>query len=264
MKPFFAAAAALVIAATVASCGAPAPNQPAAASTSAPAASQPIGVASFNAAQQADIRAVVRDYLLRDPAVLEDALQALAAQKTAQRRTTMETDTRSFAFGPRDAPITIVEFFDYRCPYCHAALEWINGVMARRRDVRIIFREYPILTRQSEEAARAAMASIRQNRYLPFHRALMGFPGDLTSAQIDTIARQSGVDVARMRRDMADPAIDQYLRQTLELANEAQVNGTPSFFINGRYVSGWPGPEDLDRIVNEAAAAAQRDGGRSR
>ena len=141
MKTFFAAAAALVIAATATSCGAPAPDQPAAASAPAPAASQPIGVASFNAAQQTDIRAVVRDYLLRDPAVLEDALEALAAQKTAERRTTMESDTRSFAFGPRDAPITIVEFFDYRCPYCHAALEWINGVMARRRDVRIIFRE---------------------------------------------------------------------------------------------------------------------------
>lgn len=254
------ASATLALALAAASCSQPAQqaSAPPAAAAPTPAPTQPIEVTNFDAAQQADIRAVVRDYLVRDPSVLEDALEALAAQKAAQRRQEFETDPRSYSHGPRNAPVTVVELFDYRCPHCHDALEWVNSVIASRRDVRFVFREYPILTQQSAEAARAAMASMRQNRYLPFHRALMGFGGDLTSAQIDTLARQNGIDVARMRRDMNDPQIEDQFRRTMELAADSGMTGTPAFVINGRVVNGYPGPEELDRILREATDAARQ------
>ncbi|MGE0045901.1 MAG: DsbA family protein [Hyphomonadaceae bacterium] len=253
------ACAAVALSLAGASCSRQSEQAQAPAAAPAPPITQSIDVSQFNEAQQADIRAIVRDYLVRDPAVLEAALEALAAQKADERRREFENDTRSYSHGPANAAVTIVELYDYRCPYCHAALEWVNRVIATRRDVRVVFREHPILTQQSHEAALAAMAVLQQNRqrFLPFHRALMAFRGDLTSAQIDTLARNAGVDVARMRRDMGNPEIEEQFRRTMELASESGMTGTPAFVINGRVVNGYPGPEELDRVLREATEAAR-------
>jgi len=200
----------------------------------APAAAQ-----SFNAQQQAEIRALVRDYLVNNPDALEDALDALAARKDSQRWGEIASDARDFSMGPANAPITIVEFYDYRCPYCHAAAEWVNEISRTRRDVRIVFKELPVLGPESLEAARAALAAKPQGRYVAFHRALMAFRGDLTSDQIDRIARASGVDVARMRRAMDDEALNAHLQDIQGLAVDTGVTGTPGFMINGELIQGF-------------------------
>ncbi|MGE0827940.1 MAG: DsbA family protein [Hyphomonadaceae bacterium] len=214
-------------------------------------------VESFNEAQQADIRAVVRDYLVRDPTVLREALDALAARAEEERETEIAEDPRSFSIGPADAPVTLVEFFDYRCPYCHAAMDWVFHVVRTRRDVRVVFKEFPVLGPQSVEASRAAIASIKQGRYQQFHRALMSHRGDLTSDAIDTLARQQGVDVARMRRDMDSDEITAILQRNRELGAEANVTGTPAFMINGEWVSGFSHPDDLNAALRAAAEAAR-------
>ena len=207
---------------------------------------------SFTSEQQADIRAVVRDYLVRDPTVLREALDQLEARTAADRRHEIEADPRAFAIGPADAPITIVEFFDYRCPYCHAAMAWLFNVKDNRRDVRIVFKEFPVLGAQSLEAARAALAAQKQNRYLQMHEALMGFRGEMTSEQIDVIARQAGVNVERMRRDMEGDDITAILQRNHELAAQAGVNGTPGFMINGEWTYGYD-EAALNRSLREAA-----------
>lgn len=217
---------------------------------------------TFNAQERAEIRAVVRDYLVRNPDVLREALEALEAQAAEERRVRIETDTRDFSIGPADAPIVIVEFFDYRCGFCRAALDWANEVQRGRNDVRFVFKEFPILSQESLEAARAAIASIPQGRYLAFHRALMSYTGELNSAEIDRIARQAGVDVARMRRRMDDPVsgaqIDALLQETRGLAVDlvgGGAPGTPLFMINGQVIQGFR-REDLDAALREARRAA--------
>ncbi|HRO04696.1 MAG TPA: thioredoxin domain-containing protein, partial [Terricaulis sp.] len=80
---------------------------------------------SFNAQEQAEIRALVREYLVRNPDVLREALDSLETRVNAERWEQVRADSRDFAIGPADAPVVIVEFFDYRCTYCHAALEWV-------------------------------------------------------------------------------------------------------------------------------------------
>ncbi|HVK81050.1 MAG TPA: thioredoxin domain-containing protein, partial [Verrucomicrobiae bacterium] len=151
---------------------------------------------NFNAQEQAEIRAIVREYLVRNPDVLREALDALETRVTAERWRQIRNDPRDFALGPANAPITIVEFYDYRCAYCHAALEWLSDVVRTRNDVRVVFKELPILSAESMEAARAALAARPQGRYWQFHQALMSFPlnQQLTTAEIDRIARQSGID----------------------------------------------------------------------
>lgn len=211
----------------------------------------PSSAQTFNAQEQAEIRAVVRDYLVENPDVLREALDALAERTSAQRWQRLKSDPRDFSLGPADAPIVIVEFFDYRCPYCHAALEWINDVARTRRDVRVVLKELPVLSEASMESARASIAALPQGRYWQFHRALMAFQGDLTSARIDQLARQSGIDVARMRRAMANDDITSLLEDNRASAIDLGGNATPIFLINGETVHGF-NRQVLDERLREA------------
>ena len=223
----------------------------------APAAS----AQALTPAQKAEVRATVRDYIKQNPEIVQEALDELQKRKDAAERARIaalkpriEGDARDYSAGPRNAPVTIVEFFDYRCPYCHAAMDWVFETMRRNpKTVRVVFKEFPVLGPQSVEASQAAVASIRQGRYQPFHHAIMAFRGDLTSQQIDVLARQSGIDVARMRRDMNDVAILNHLRDNHQLAADAVIEGTPAFTINGEWIRGWD-----EREANRVLAAALR------
>ena len=214
----------------------------------APAASS---AQTFNAQEQAEIRAVVRDYLVRNPDVLREALDALAERTDSERWQRMKSDPRDFSMGPANAPIVIVEFFDYRCPYCHAALQWVDDIRRTRNDVRIVFKEFPILSEASMEAARANIAAMPQGRYWQFHRALMSFRGDLTSQRIDQLARQSGIDVPRMRRGMNSPEVTRLLEENRAMAVDMGSNATPLFVINGEQVQGFDA-ERLNTRLREA------------
>jgi protein-disulfide isomerase len=214
----------------------------------------PAAAQSFNGQEQAEIRAIVRQYLVDNPDVLREALDALAERSSAERWQQIRNDPRDFAIGPADAPITIVEFYDYRCAYCHSALQWVIDVTRSRRDVRVVFKELPILSNASMEASRAAVAAMPQGRFLQFHQALMSFPldRDMTSADIDTIARRSGIDVARMRRAMENPEITTLLEENRGHAIDYNITGTPGFVINGELVPGF-NEQLLNTRLREAA-----------
>jgi protein-disulfide isomerase len=201
----------------------------------APAAAQ-----TFNGQEQAEIRAIVRNYLVNNPDVLREALDALQARTESERWQRLKSDTRDFSIGPSNAPIVIVEFFDYRCAFCHAALEWVADIARTRDDVRIVLKEFPILSPESMEAAQAAVAAMPQGRYWAFHQALMAFRGELSSERIDALARQSGIDVPRMRRAMESPDIIRLLEDNRGLAIDVANNpATPIFVINGEVIAGF-------------------------
>jgi protein-disulfide isomerase len=212
----------------------------------------PASAQTFNAQEQSEIRAIVRDYLVRNPDVLREALDALAERTESERWQRMKSDPRDFSLGPASAPIVIVEFFDYRCTFCHAALEWVDDLRRTRNDVRIVFKEFPILSEASMESARASIAAMPQGRYWAFHRALMTFRGDLTSERIDQLARQSGIDVPRMRRAMESAEITRLLEENRAMAVDMGNTATPLFIINGEQISGFDRAR-LDARVREAA-----------
>jgi len=221
-------------------------------------ASDPALAQSLTPAQKDEVRALVRDYIKQNPEVVQEALDELQRRRDVALRRRIESDARDFSIGPRNAPVTIVEFYDYRCPYCHQAMDWLFEAVRRNpQKVRVIFKEFPVLGPASAEASQAAVASIRQGRYQPFHRALMSHRGDLGSAQIDAIARRSGIDVARMRRDMNDDAIFKHLSDNHELAREAVIEGTPAFMINGQWLRGWD-KNAADRMLAEALRGKRR------
>lgn len=203
------------------------------------ASASPALAQTFNQQQQSEIRALVRDYLVNNPDVLRDALDALEARVSDERWREVKSDPRDFSLGAADAPITIVEFFDYRCAFCHAAYEWVSELARRRPDVRLVLKELPVLGPDSMEAARASLAAMPQGRYWEFHRAMITYQGDLTPEAINRLAQRAGIDVARMRRDMDDESITRQLEQIRAQAIEYQFNGTPGFVINGETIPGF-------------------------
>lgn len=220
------------------------------------AATLPATAQTFNRQQQSEIRALVREYLVNNPDVLREALDALEARASDERWREVKSDPRDFSRGAADAPITVVEFFDYRCAYCHAAYDWISDLVRRRSDVRLVLKELPVLGSDSMEAARASLAAMPQGRYWEFHRALITYQGDLSPEAINRLAQRAGIDVARMRRDMENESITRQLEQIRAQAIEYQFNGTPGFVINGETIPGFH-RETLEARLRSAGQEAR-------
>jgi protein-disulfide isomerase len=199
-------------------------------------------------ADEQKIGEAVRRYLMANPQVLDEV-------RSANVRRLAEGDPRDFSLGPAKAPVTIVEFMDYRCPYCHQAMDWVlTAAKAHPDKVRIIFIDFPVLGAASQEAAALVLAAAKQDKYLTLHQAFMRHQGPLTSDVMDAIARQAGVDVARLRQDMNDPVVRDHLGANFERAGKADFSATPSFLINGVPVQGFD-KERLDSLLAEQLKA---------
>lgn len=224
----------------------------------APAAAQE-GVPS----DQAEFEARVRAYLMEHPEVIVEALQELerrqqAATEAKQKqaisdyRDELTSQARDPVAGNPAGAVTVVEFFDYRCPYCKAVAQDMIDTLTDEGDVRIVFKEFPILGPQSEQAARAALAAQIQDKYLPFHQAVMAHKGELDEAALFAIAEAVGLDVARLRTDMEATEIDETIARNIKLANTLAIGGTPAFVVGDTLVPGALDMETLRKLVAEA------------
>lgn len=208
------------------------------------------------------------NYLLENPEIVEAALRSLQAKREAEERVRVQAAIRdngealrahpmSPVSGNPDGDITVVEFFDYQCGYCKRALPTMEDLLEADPNVRVVWKEFPILGEVSRAAARAAMAADRQGLYLPFHLELMREP-ELTMDRIFEIARGVGLDMDRLLREMADPEIEGYIDETRALAQELGINGTPAFVIGGRLVPGVVNSARMKEIVAEVRSAERK------
>lgn len=190
----------------------------------------------------------VRAYLIANPQVLDEAVQARQQAEEANRVQTINAsvaanaallapDPRDPAIGPADAKVTVIEFFDYRCPGCKAVSEEYLALIRAHPDVRFVFKEWPILDRgddtTSQYAARAALAAHAQGRYLAVHQALMAEPA-LDTAAVDRILVESGVDLDAARRVIGSAETDDQIADINAAGQTLGLVGTPTFLINGR------------------------------
>lgn len=195
---------------------------------------------------KAAIEQIVKDYLLENPEVVMDALIAFEKnsdwESIENLNAEIYSEKRDIVMGPDDAKVTIVEFFDYNCSFCKRSTDWVVDTLDKYpNDVRIIFKETPILDRQSRtsvNASKAALASARQGKYMEMHVALMD-ASRLSDDQIDKIAEENGVNVAQMREDMNDPKIALHVQDTMAVVSEIRpFSGTPFFLFEDEYVAG--------------------------
>ncbi len=211
------------------------------------------------------IERIVRDYLLSNPEVIEEAIDVLRVKRQAEERKRAEAAIarnlealRSHPMSPVSGnaagDVTVVEFFDYRCGFCKRALPAMEALLEEDANVRVVWKEFPILGPVSEFAARAAMAADRQGKYYPFHLALMKEP-ELTEGRVLEIAVKAGLDPERLRQDMEDPAIAAYLDETRALAQEIGITGTPAFVVGGTLVPGVIDAAGMKALVDAARTA---------
>lgn len=205
--------------------------------------------------ERADLEIVIREYILANPEIIPEAMERLQERRMVQMISTvrdgLETPFEGAWAGSADADVTIVEFFDYACGFCRTSLPDIERLLAEDDNLRVVFRELPILSEESVDAARVSLSAARQSEYYIFHRALFaaGRPGDATIA---VAQRSAGLDAARVQRDIADPAIEAEIRNNRELAGQLELTGTPAFVIGDRILSGAVGYERLREAVEEA------------
>jgi len=205
----------------------------------------------------------LRQALRENPEIVLEALQIL---RDRQQRSSLEQASQAVrAHAPEifrnpDSPVggnpngdvTIVEFFDYRCQYCKRSHRVLADLVAEDGRIRFVYKEFPILGPESVEAARAALAARRQGKYLPFHDALMRARGALHGDRLFRIAESTGLDVDRLRADMAAPDIDRAIRENLRLARSLNIRGTPAFVIGERIVPGAIDRPAIDQLVRLA------------
>jgi protein-disulfide isomerase len=207
----------------------------------------------------------VRAYILSHPEIIEEAANKLQSERQAlaesaiklslqQNRTKNERDGRDFVAGNPNGKVTVVEYFDYRCPYCKAAIGDLNKLLMENRDVRLVLKEFPILSPTSERAARAAIGAKAQGKYMEVHSAFLE-EKNLDDAAIDRILAQKGVDVAKAKAVGEQASTTAQLEEIRALGKTSGVTGTPAFIIGDRMVAGW----QPDEILKEIAAV--RKGG---
>jgi protein-disulfide isomerase len=217
---------------------------------------------SLSAEQQTAVRAMIRDTLIQNPEILLEAQRAFEAKqervqndKVAASFIELKRDHADLSFGPANAKITVIEFFDYKCGFCHAANDWVWNLMETRDDVRVIFKELPILSENSHGAAKAAIAAQKQGKYKDFHRALMRAQGDLGPQQVMQIAASVGLDVVKLQKDMDDAKVEAQIAGVRAQATGLGINGTPGFVINGKLITGFA-KDQLDAAIGTAGVDA--------
>jgi protein-disulfide isomerase len=159
--------------------------------------------------------------------------------------------------GNPNGDVTVVEFFDYRCPYCKSVAAAFVDLYEKDGKVRLVLKEFPILGPESEFAAKAALAAQKQGKYREFHLAMMSFKGKMTNDDVRQLAAKVGLDVAKLEQDMQDPAITETINRNYALAEALGIKGTPAFIIGNELV---PGAITADEMQKRIAAVRDSQG----
>jgi protein-disulfide isomerase len=219
-----------------------------------------IATASIDAAQ---VEKIVAGYLRQHPEAVYAALQAYQKQQQAEQADALRATIKATADellhdqatpvgGNPAGDVTIVEFFDYQCPYCKAVAPDLAKALAADGKIRMVYKEFPILGPASITAAKAALAAQAQGKYVAFHDALIGFKGHLSDDDVFSIAVTVGLDVARLKTDMEKPEIKAAIKRNYALADKLNIQGTPAFIIGGEMLPGAASLDELTAAVKRA------------
>jgi protein-disulfide isomerase len=222
---------------------------------------------SFSDTQRGDIEKIVKDYLVTHPEVLEEAMGELSKRQAAdeakkheanvaENAKTIFNSPRGVVLGNKDGDVTFVEFFDYNCGYCKRAMSDMLDLLKTDPKLKVVLKEFPVLSPGSVEAAQVAVAVRMQDptgkKYLDFHQRLLGGRGPADKAHALAAAKDAGLDIARIEKDMASPEAKATIEENFKLAEAMGMNGTPSYVIGKQVVIGAIGLDGLKEKIDVA------------
>ena len=227
-----------------------------------PASSQ-----SISDAQRGEIERIIRDYLLRNPEVLQEAIAELEKRQAKtdaeknkaavkENADALFNSSRHVVIGNPKGDVNFVEFFDYNCGYCKRAVADMMALMKNDANLRVVLKEFPVLGPGSQDAAKVAVAVRMQDKsgkkYLEFHQKLMGGRGQVDKARALAAAKEAGLDVVRIERDLSSDEVRATIEESFKLADKLSLNGTPAYVIGDDVVVGAVGVEALREKINVA------------
>jgi protein-disulfide isomerase len=221
----------------------------------------------FSKAQRGDIEKIVHDYLIAHPEVLQEAMGELEKRQQAAEAAKHKAAVKEHAQALFNSPdevvlgnphgdVNFVEFFDYNCPYCKHAMTDMLTLMKKDPKLRVVLKEFPVLGPGSVAAAKVAIAVRMQDKtgqkYLEFHKKLLGDRGRADGARALAVAKEVGLDMDRLQKDMKSPEVEKTLKQDFGLAEALGLNGTPSYVIGSNVIVGAVGLQGLQENINTA------------
>jgi protein-disulfide isomerase len=220
----------------------------------------PAGADEFSPSQKSEIEVIIHDYLVNHPEVLQEAIAELdkrqaaadaekARAAVASNAGTIFNSTRQVVLGNPKGDVTLVEFFDYNCAFCKRAMSDMLTLLKDDPKLRVVLKEFPVLGPGSVEAAKVAVAVRMQDKagkkYLDFHQKLLGGRGQADKARAVAVAKEVGMDMSRLDKDMVSDEAKVSIEESLKLAETLGLNGTPSYIVGDEVVVGAVGLEAL-------------------
>lgn len=215
--------------------------------------------------QQKAVEETIKKYIEDHPEIIVEAFKAMQARQEAEEKAKtlaylknsgelLRNDPDSFVGGNPDGDVTLVEFFDYRCGYCKKFHPVMTELLATDPNIRVVYKEFPILGPQSDLASRAAIAALMSDRakYLDFHNALMDARGNLDRRRIFDIAEENGIDPVQIAEDMESPEVRQVVARSYDLAKNLGIQGTPGFVVGDAIIPGYVNLEQMRKLIAEA------------
>jgi protein-disulfide isomerase len=219
----------------------------------------------FSSGQRSEVERIVREYLIAHPEVIQEAMSELDKRQTAaqaekhkaaikQYSEALFSSPRQVVLGNPNGNVAFVEFFDYNCGYCKRAMDDMLTLLKDDSKLKVVLKEFPVLGPGSVEAAQVAIAVHMQDKtgkkYLEFHQKLLGGRGEANKARALAVAKDIGLDMARLDKDIASPEVKATLQESFKLAEALGLNGTPSYVIGDNVVVGAVGLDALKEKVN--------------
>lgn len=248
--------------------------------TAQPAAAQKNDFAPLSAEQAEAVRKVVRDYLMEHPEVIGEAIEALREKMRVQAEADAKQAIQAHKdelFAAQDDPVAgnakgdvvLVEFFDYNCGYCKVVMDTVFDAAKADRNVKVVLKDFPILSEESITAARVALAARKQGKYDEVHRAFMKYRGKLDDKAIFRLAGEAGANVEQIKKEMMAPEIEQQLKRNVELAHALDIGSTPTFVVAqakdggaARVLSGAMEGQVLRQLFDITRKGGRLDGGK--
>ncbi len=220
---------------------------------------------SLSSEQKKEVRNIIGDYLRAHPEIILESVRTMQERERAEEqnrglknlvtyRELILNDPTSPVGGNPKGDVTVVEFFDYNCGYCKRVFPTIEKLIAEDKNIRFVYKEFPILSAQSELAARAALAVWRQDKskYNQIHSEFISLKGGFSESRIMRIAAKIGLDPAKLKKDMNSSTMTKIIAGNRQLARQLGITGTPGFIIGNQIV---PGAVDLATLKDLIAKA---------
>ena len=211
--------------------------------------------ADLDATDRATLNSIIEDFIRNNPEIVRDTLIALAAREEAERKQTglskVRDDQGDPVMGNANGTITLYEFSDYNCGYCKRVFEPIQQLVRDNPDVRLVIKEFPILSQSSLVAAKAAIAAEMQGKFGDYHIAMMTYRGQITDAVVMRMVAQAGLDIEQLKSDMESPKTMAIIQRTREAAAALEINGTPGLVVGDTVVPGAIGLDELVKLITK-------------